>query len=543
MCGEGSNGRDGDCANAPPPREGLEFRGATVTSDWGQGYQVEIPYTAGFYAELAPSHLEFALLYAGSKVSLARPGATYCELGCGYGLTTLILAASNPQMSFVGVDFNPTHIVAANALAASAQIENVRFVEASFDELLEPRFADLGQFDTIALHGIYSWIAPALRRAIIDFAGSRLKTGGALYVSYNAAPGWMPRAPLQRLLFEHAKRSTAEPRTATADALRFCKALNDAGGFYFKSNPSVGRFLDDMEGTDLTYLAHEHLNESWSALYHADIVADFAAARLSYACAAHMGDDIEETSIPITAHSIMPGTADAVWRETVKDFLVGRSFRRDIFVRGSLKLTPAERMKELDRTFMLIVPRSITTTKIRTPMGNVEGRGDVYSALFDLLAGGPRRLSQLLAQATGPAANPAALIQTLALLVDSGQVKTVRPDAGIDPGPARRLNLAMARGIASGRVFRVMGAPAVGTAVPAELSDFGLALAVDKGLGLDATSIARATWEMIENTSIRPTRDGKLLDRDSEVLEYLTQAAERLLREKLGILKILGILA
>ena len=144
-----------------------------MTSDWGQGYPVEIPYTAGFYGELAPNHLEVALLFAETKVNLTRSGATYCELGCGYGLTTLILAASNPQMSFVGVDFNPTHIVAANALAESAQIENVRFVEASFDELLEPRFTDLGEFDAIALHGIYSWVAPALRRAIVDFAGAQ----------------------------------------------------------------------------------------------------------------------------------------------------------------------------------------------------------------------------------------------------------------------------------------------------------------------------------------------------------------------------------
>jgi SAM-dependent methyltransferase len=514
-----------------------------VTYDWGQGYPVEIPYTTGFYAELAPSHLEVALLFAGFKVNLSRSGATYCELGCGYGLTTLVLAASNPQMSFVGVDFNPTHIVAANALAESAQLDNVRFVEASFDELLEPRFAALGEFDTIALHGIYSWVAPALRRAIVAFAGARLKTGGALYVSYNAAPGWMPRAPLQRLLFEHAKRSSADPRTATADALRFAKALNDAGGFYFKGNPQVGSFLESMEGTDLTYLVHEHLNESWSALYHADVVADFAATRLSYACAAHMADDIEETSIPITTHGIMPRTSDPVWRETVKDFLVGRSFRRDIFVRGSLKLTRSEQMKELDRVLMLIVPRSIASTKIRTPMGDVEGRADVYATVLDLLAGGPKRPSQLLAQATGAAGNVAALVQTLALQIDSGQVKTIRADAGIDAGPARRLNLAMAHGMASGRVFRVMAAPAIGTAVPAELCDFGLLLAAERGLGLDAATIARTTWEMIEGTSIRPKRDDKLLDHKSEALAYLTQAAERLLAEKLGILKTLGILA
>ena len=48
---------------------------------------------------------------------------------------------------------------------------------------------------------------------------------------------------------------------------------------------------------------------------------------------------------------------------------------------------------------------------------------------------------------------------------------------------------------------------------------------------------------MIESTSIRPTRDGKLLDHKSEALAYLTKAAERLLAEKLGILKMLGIQA
>jgi tRNA G46 methylase TrmB len=86
-------------------------------SDWGQGYQIDIPYTVGFYPDLAPVHIESALLFSNFKAELSQPGARYCELGCGYGLTTVILAAANPQMSFVGVDFNPTHIVAANELA------------------------------------------------------------------------------------------------------------------------------------------------------------------------------------------------------------------------------------------------------------------------------------------------------------------------------------------------------------------------------------------------------------------------------------------
>jgi hypothetical protein len=51
-------------------------------SDWGQGYHVGTAYTRGFYPELAPSHLETALLFAGFRSNLTKPGARYCELGC-----------------------------------------------------------------------------------------------------------------------------------------------------------------------------------------------------------------------------------------------------------------------------------------------------------------------------------------------------------------------------------------------------------------------------------------------------------------------------
>ena len=510
-------------------------------SDWGQGYHVGIAYTLGFYPELAPNHLEAALFFAGFKSDLAGGEKRYCELGCGYGLTTLTLAAANPHIAFVGVDFNPTHIVAARALAESAGLANIRFVEASFDELLGPRFADLGDFDVIALHGIYSWVAPSVRRAIVAFAEARLRTGGALYVSYNAAPGWMPRAPLQRLIFEYAKRHPAAPRDATAEAFRFAKAIKDAGALYFQVNPQVGGFVDAMLTQDLTYLVHENLNESWSALYHADVVADLASTRLSYACSAHIADDVDETSIPLPTHEMLAGIPDGVWRETVKDFLVGRSFRRDIFVRGPVRLTPAETTEGLDRTLVLTVPRAAATAAIRTAMGEVQGRVDLYVPILDHLAAGPVRAAELVAQVTGPDRTAAAVLQAVRLLVHSGQVKMVRGGAKPDWAPARRLNVALTREIAAGRSIRVLAAPAAGTGVPADLCDFGFVAARERDLWLDADTIARTTWKMIESTSIRPMRDGKFHRQDAEALPYLREAAERLLAEKRGLFETLGI--
>jgi hypothetical protein len=117
----------------------------------------------------------------------------------------------------------------------------------------------------------------------------------------------------------------------------------------------------------------------------------------------------------------------------------------------------------------------------------------------------------------------------------------IRPDAKIDPVPARALNLALAREIDAGKAIRVMAAPAIGTGIGADLADFGLLLATERGCALDAGSIARTTWEMIENTRIRPIKDGKVFGDKSDALTFLAQSAERLLTGKLEIRKALGI--
>jgi hypothetical protein len=63
----------------------------------------------------------------------------------------------------------------------------------------------------------------------------------------------------------------------------------------------------------------------------------------------------------------------------------------------------------------------------------------------------------------------------------------------------------------------------------------------ERGSAPDASSVARTTWEMIENMSIRAIKDGKVFKDTCDAFAYLTQAAERLLAEKLEILKVLGV--
>jgi hypothetical protein len=65
-------------------------------ADWSDGYITNIDYTSGFYAGLAPLAQNFSLLYRGYAGPQLADGFTYCELGCGHGFSTALLAAANP---------------------------------------------------------------------------------------------------------------------------------------------------------------------------------------------------------------------------------------------------------------------------------------------------------------------------------------------------------------------------------------------------------------------------------------------------------------
>ena len=94
---------------------------------WSDGYVTSIDYTWDFIQVSRPSP---KISVSCSKALIRSPigeGFSYCELGCGHGFSTTLLAAANPKGSFWGVDYNPAHIAGAERLAAVARIENITF--------------------------------------------------------------------------------------------------------------------------------------------------------------------------------------------------------------------------------------------------------------------------------------------------------------------------------------------------------------------------------------------------------------------------------
>ena len=414
-------------------------------SDWSSGYVSDIEYTTAYYQEQVPSILQLACLLNQVETGGLDRGYNYCELGCGFGHTLLVLAASNPHSRFVGVDFNPVHILQARALADAAGLANVEFLECSFDDLLGERGRTLPQFDYITLHGVYSWVSQATRESIVRILNQFLNPGGLVYISYNAMPGVAKCLPVQRLLYELARIVPDRSDRRVAHAIEIVRRLAATQANALVDNGFVNEILKTHGRKSIHYLAHEYLNENWHPLYHIDVARDLAAAKLAYAGSADVIENFPETKVSADQNRLLAEIGVPALEETLRDMCANTVFRRDVFVRGQLRMSPERQRQLMNRVRLaLCVPRSAFKLEFKLRSGTANLSAEVYGPIVDALADRPRTVAELLDLPAVRDRSKLTASEILAVLVGTGQALPMRAATAEEQQSADRLNLAYA---------------------------------------------------------------------------------------------------
>jgi SAM-dependent methyltransferase len=363
--------------------------------NWSDGYVTELPYSVNHFPEMAPAHLNLALLQLGMAAPRIDEPFTYLELGFGQGLGLNMLAATHPQGRFFGNDFMPAHVLAAQKLATQAGLDNLHLFEDSFAQLLT---RDLPPMDYIVLHGVYSWVNAENRTIIVALLRKLLKPGGVVYISYNCLPGWSVKAPLQRLMSEFAERqasgSVLERFHAARDLLG---TLDAADAAFFTRNPTARAMLGELEKASDAYLLHEFAPKGWAPFYHTDVARDLRTAGLRYAGSAKLFNNFPAYSLPPKTHSLLNATHDIGLRETLRDFVVQTPFRRDIFVRDGRELDDAEIDAQFAALkFALLRPPASCALRCQIPVGELQLDEETFQPLLESLASGPQDMRSLM---------------------------------------------------------------------------------------------------------------------------------------------------
>lgn len=500
---------------------------------WSDGYNTQAEYMAGCYRELAPSHIRLALLSRGVRPPPIDRPFTYLELGCGQGLSTNLLAGAYPQGHFLGVDFMPAHIVNARLLAEEAGLANVTFHDDSFAELLQ---RDLPEMDFIAMHGVLSWVGPAIRQDALNVVRALLKPGGAFYVSYNTLPGWAPSSPMRWLLRELTASGTGMLESRVTQALDFIAKLEPAGAHYFRMYPKLKQHLEKISQQNPRYLIHEYLNDHWDSFYFKEAAELMGTAKLGFAASATLAENIEALSIPVGMKELMAKVGDPLLAETLKDFAINQRFRRDIYVRGRISLTRPEVFEAYESTpFGLIIDRSACEPTPATPIGKYELK-PAHGIILDLLAAGPTTIGALKADPRLAQLSKAELLSMTALLCAVGYAAAGPPGhVGTPLESARNLNTALLNRTVRGQPSGWLTSPQLGNFIPVDTIEQLL-------LWIETSSAANpieTVCRKLAVANVRPLVDGKPLA-GAELAGHLAQVQPTFRTTRLPWLKAMG---
>lgn len=511
-------------------------------NNWTHGYVSDLEYLPGFYVEQTPAHLDIACLLRATEPPV-KPGEgfTYCELGCGTGETALVIAASNRHAEVWGFDFNPAHIARAQALANDAGLDNMHFVEASFEELAESEDFDLPQFDYITLHGVWAWVSVENRHYIVSFIRRHLKPGGVTYVTYNAHPGWTAVVPLQKLLFLLASLSPDRSDKRALSALDWIKAFVEAGCAIFPQE-MLTRLDKEKEAGNLAYLSHEFLNEHWSPCFHGDVASAMAAAKLGYVGTAHLLENFPDLSLTARQREIIAALPAQI-SETARDYFKASAFRRDIYIRGPRQI-PENRLDgriEQIQLALSVPPRAVTR-KITIPLGEAEMNEGFYGPALEALSDRPHTIGELR-RLPGVGNKMPQTREILGMLVGSRQTLPIlRTPSDADRDYVRGYNRALLSACTQmSRPTTTLAAAGTGTALPVRLFEMlAYEALVDGQIEAEVEALSQAMWTILEQRGDRLRREGREIEDPAENLRILREQAPGIVETSLPLWRQFG---
>ena len=510
-------------------------------TDWTSGYVADIGYTFGYYHELNPLRARLAFLSAG----LWSPeNGVHCELGYGQGISANIHAAASASTWYAN-DFNPSQAAFAQSIA-QASGANAHLTDEAFSEFCNR--PDLPAFDSIGLHGIWSWINDENRAVIVDFIRRKLKVGGVLYISYNTQPGWAAMVPMRDLLTEHCEVMGVAGRgivNRIDGALDFADKLLATNPNYLKANPIVAERLKGMKVHNRNYLAHEYFNRDWLPMPFSKLAEWLAPAKMDFACNADYLGHVDAVNLTPDQQAFLKEIPDAMFQQTVRDFLVNQQFRKDYWVKGVRKLNPLEQAEAFRvQKIILKKPHADVSLKVSGAIGEATMQEAVYSPILEALADyKPQTLGQLEQALKDKSIGFIQLIQAVMILAASGTLAAVQDEALIAKARKHtdRLNACLmdrARGSAD---ISYLASPVTGGGVVVNRFQQLFMLAQSQGAKAPA-EWAQFTFQILAAQGQKIVKEGTTLETADENLAELNLQATAFATKQLPIFRALQLI-
>lgn len=296
----------------------------------------EVPYPSAVYPQTHPDRLAtMATLFGMNPARVER--CRVLELGCWDGTNLITMAFGLPESEFVGLDLAQRQIAHGNEIVDRLRLKNIALH--AMDLLRIP--SDLGRFDFIVAHGLYSWVPAEVRDKILAICSEHLTENGVAYVSYNTYPGNHLRDLVRGMMRYHSAhfREPAEQVRQARALLKFLAESKEEPDLYHQI---LGCELERcVKYVDAGFF-HDDLSSINHSVYFHEFIAHAACHGLRYLSEASIVGMKEDTYKPQVAAALSElASSNIVTREQYLDFLRCRALRQTLLCRNRIALDHA----------------------------------------------------------------------------------------------------------------------------------------------------------------------------------------------------------
>ncbi len=302
----------------------------------------QTPYPSLSYSQSHPDRLAtVATLLGMSPAAVER--CRVLELGCAGGGNLIPMAYTLPESQFVGIDISARQIAEGQAMVTALRLNNISLKQMDIMDV----DADLGQFDYIIAHGVYSWVPPAVRDKLLTICRQNLAANGVAYVSYNTYPGWHMIQIVRGLMLYHT-RDVADPEARAAQARAVLDLFagiglpedNAYGSFVKMYSQFLDGKLQDARTRQDALLLHDEMEEINDPVYFHQFIEHATCHGLQYLAEAEFRTTVGSRGCvpPQAAEAVRKIARSVLEAEQYVDYVHNRTFRQTMLCHEAVVL-------------------------------------------------------------------------------------------------------------------------------------------------------------------------------------------------------------
>lgn len=267
----------------------------------------------------------------------------------------------------------------------------------------------------------------------------------------------------------------------------------------------------------------------------ADIFREF-----DFACSIDPIDLFDNLNLNEDARNFLEPIKQPIFREQMKDFFTMRAHRRDIFIRGAVRLNPVETMQRIRQTkFILLTTKKDIPTEFQTPLGTAKFSKEVVNRLIEFLAS--EQFESKTFEQISTATNDPNPLQLLSIMIRMNVIAPCTESNGRIRKKCSQLNEYLCNRSEFDNQLRFLASPITGGKIPVNQLEMMIMKLMKIGHN-DEDYIAEEFWKILERNGDRLIIEGNRLESKDENISKIREMVKEFFSDRIWLLKSLQII-